>query len=237
MKPKVICYMMSTVDGRLNVTRYSQPFNGVSFEEYLGYYFENSDQPAGDAVMMGRITVHESMMKGLFEDKNYSPATKTETFIARPLGTGTPYIVVDAKGKTLYDDHEEGHYIAILGEQVSDKYLTHLREKKVSYVFAGAEGKDLNKALEVLGTDFGFKTIALEGGGRLSGTFLKAGLIDELSLLLYPSIDGLSGVPAIFDYVGNPDEMPAEGQALELISVKQQKYGTVQLNYKFHKLS
>lgn len=229
--------MMSTVDGRLLTARYSLPFDGSDSEAYLGYYFELEDQPTGDAIMMGRHTLQEAYMPNLFDSKNYAPTSKLETFIARPLGTGTPpNIVVDIKGKTLFEDHAEGHFITILGNEVSDEYLAHLREKKVSYVFAGPEGKDLDKAMETLGTDFGFKTIILEGGARLNGTFLKAGLIDELALLLYPSIDGLSGVPAIYDYVGKADEKPADGQALELISVKQQKYGTVLLNYKFHKL-
>lgn len=229
--------MMSTVDGRLLTARYSLPFNGENDEQYLGYYFEMADQPVGDAIMMGRHTLQEAYMPNLFDNKNYPATSKPETFIARPLGTDTPpNIVVDIKGKTLFEDHAEGHFITILGTEVSDEYLAHLREKKVSYVFAGPEGKDMDKAMETLGSDFGLKTIILEGGARLNGTFLKDGLIDELALLLYPSIDGLSGIPAIFEYVGQADEKPAEGQALELISVKQQKYGTVLLNYKFHKL-
>ncbi|MDR2039357.1 MAG: dihydrofolate reductase family protein [Bacteroidales bacterium] len=236
MKPKIICYMMSTVDGRLYTTRYSLPFNGEDNEAYLGYYFEMSDQPVGDAVMMGRHTLQESYMPNLFDNKNYRPSSKPETFIARPAGAGIPNIVVDIKGKTQFEDHEEGHFITILGEQVPDEYLAHLREKKVSYLFAGPEGKNLDKAMETLGTAFGLKTIILEGGGRLNGTFLKAGLIDELNLLLYPSIDGLSEIPSIFEYPGKPDEKPADGQALELISVKQEKYGTVLLRYKFHQL-
>lgn len=128
------------------------------------------------------------------------------------------------------------HFITILGNEISDEYLAHLREKKISYVFAGSKGKDLGKAMDILGTEFGYKTIVLEGGGVLNGTFLKARLIDELNLLLYPSIDGLSGVSAIFEHIGGSEEKPAEGQALELVSVKEQKYGTVLLKYNFRKL-
>jgi riboflavin biosynthesis pyrimidine reductase len=53
--------------------------------------------------------------------------------------------------------------------------------------------------LETLGKAFGLKILLLEGGGRINGSFLKAGLIDEISLLAFPGIDGLSGMPTIFE--------------------------------------
>ncbi|WP_027174167.1 hypothetical protein [Methylobacterium sp. 10] len=40
----------------------------------------------------------------------------------------------------------------------------------------------------------------------IDGTFLKAGLIDEISLLMSPPIDGLAGVPSPFDHHGEPSE-------------------------------
>ncbi len=72
----------------------------------------------------------------------------------------------------------------------------------------------MEAALETLAKAFGIKTLLLEGGGKINGTFLKAGLIDEVSVLIYPGIDGLAGVPCIFEYVGKSDEKPAEGQSL-----------------------
>jgi len=102
----------------------------------------------------------------------------------------------------------------VLGEAVSDDYLSELREDGVSYLFAGPGGSDLGGALEELGKAFGLKTLLLEGGGRINGSFLKAGLIDEISLLVYPGIDGLSGMPTIFEYAGGEDGQPAVGQTL-----------------------
>jgi riboflavin biosynthesis pyrimidine reductase len=39
----------------------------------------------------------------------------------------------------------------------------------------------------------------LEGGGRINGGMLRAGLIDEVSLLVAPVADGRVGTPALFD--------------------------------------
>ena len=234
MKPKVIVHMMSSVDGRLHVDRYSEQYNGKSIEQVMDHYWTAAAGLGGDAVMMGRTTLQESYFPDMFDYEKYTPAAKHTTHVARPAG-GTPDIVIDTKGKTLYEGHDEQHFITILGEGVSDEYLTHLREKKVSYLFAGADGKDLNKALEILGTEFGLKTIVLEGGAHITGSFLKAGLIDELSLMVYPSIVGLSGEPAIFEYKGGPDERPADGQMLELTSAEKAEDGIVWMHYKFHK--
>jgi len=236
MKPRIIVHMMSSVDGRLYVDRYSKQFNGKSIDQVMDHYWTMSGEFGADAVMMGRTTLQESYMPKTFENKNYLPAKKLETFKAKPTGNGVPNIVIDTKGKVFYEENKEQIFITILSEQVSDEYLTHLRENNVSYLFAGADGKDLNKAMEILGTEFGLKTILLEGGGYISGSFLKAGLIDELSLMVYPSIDGLSGMPSIFEYKGQPGEKPAEGQSLEFTSMKQVEDGIVWLRYNFHKI-
>ena len=83
---------------------------------------------------------------------------------------------------------------------------------------------------------FNVKTISLQGGGIIDGAMLAQGLINELSLVIYPGIDGLTTAPSIFEYLGHSEEHPAEGQALELISMEQKPHGIVWLRYKFHKL-
>ena len=64
---------------------------------------------------------------------------------------------------------------------------------------------------------------------------LAAGLIDELSLVIYPGIDGLASAPSIFEYLGGPDARPARGQSLELLSMDNLGHGVVWLRYRFHK--
>jgi len=41
--------------------------------------------------------------------------------------------------------------------------------------------------------------LLLEGGGHINGAFLQAELVDEVSLLLVPGIDGRHEIPAVFD--------------------------------------
>ena len=44
-----------------------------------------------------------------------------------------------------------------------------------------------------IGARFGVKTLMLEGGGRINGGMLAAGLIDEVSVLVAPAVDGRVG--------------------------------------------
>jgi riboflavin biosynthesis pyrimidine reductase len=57
-------------------------------------------------------------------------------------------------------------------------------------------------------------------------------LIDEISVLIYPAIDGLSGVPSIFEFAGRPDEKPADGQALRHVGTETLDGGMVWLRYR-----
>lgn len=89
--------------------------------------------------------------------------------------------------------------------------------------------------MEKLHLEFGLKNLLLEGGGIINGGFLQAGLIAELSLMIYSSIDELKGLPTIFDYRGNEYELSALGQSLEHISTEILPDGMVWIRYNLHK--
>src|SRR4029079_2138988 len=94
------------------------------------------------------------------------------------------------------------HVVAILSQRVSDDYLAALRARAVSYVLAGARDVDLSLAMEKIRGRFDVKTLMLEGGGRINGGMLAAGLIDEVRCLVAPARDGRAGEPALFDLDG-----------------------------------
>lgn len=228
--------MMGSVDGGLVTERYSVPYGGKSAEDVINHYFPLSEKLGGGAWIVGRKTVQEYFFKKTFDFENRKPAASFKPHKGK-LGSKRCAVVADSKGKIVYEaDNLDGdNIIAILGETVSDEYLEHLRGMGISYVFAGKDGSDMAKAMDALGSEFGMKKVLLEGGGILNGTFLKAGLVDELSLMVYPGIDGLAGKPSIFEYPGEGGELPAKGQSLELVSVEKLEDGIVWLYYKFHR--
>lgn len=228
--------MMSSVDGRLLVQRYSNPYDEKGITEIQDLYFSIGAEYHSDADIIGRSTIQEYFFPQTYQVTDTTPIKDFAPYKGNSKN-GHYLIVIDSKGKIDYN-HENSKttdIITILGEGVSEEYMEHLRSHGISYLFAGPDGKDLHKALDTLASFFGIKLLMLEGGGCINGTFLKEGLIDELNLLIYPGIDGLSGIPSIFEYKGTENELPALGQSLEFKSAEALDYGVVRVQYQFHK--
>ena len=84
-------------------------------------------------------------------------------------------------------------------ENASDAYISHLRKAGISYIFAGKDSLDLPLAARKLKELFGIQSMLLSGGGVVDWSFLQAGLIDEISLVIPPVIDGGVRLPSAFD--------------------------------------
>ena len=145
------------------------------------------------------------------------------------------FITVDPDADIFYtSDRLRGdNIVTILGTNATNDYLEMLQEKGISYIVL-ADATNLREAMEILYDKFNRKSISLQGGGIINGAMLAEGLIEELSLVIYPGIDGLTTSPSIFEYLGASDERPAAGQSLELLSSKTCDNGIMWLRYKFH---
>ena len=119
----------------------------------------------------------------------------------------------------------------VLSEQVSDAHLAGLRAEPVSYIFAGKHEIDLGLALEILNRELGIKRLLLEGGGGSNGAFLRAGLVDEISLAILPAVDGAKGAPSVFDSSDNDAGVPAPIESMTLQSSQVLDGGAVWLRY------
>lgn len=116
-------------------------------------------------------------------------------------------IVIDPDGKIAWGRRDIGGepIVVLLTEKVGNAHLAGLRDDGVGYLFAGSDTFDLPLALEVIGRELGVDLLLLEGGGGINGSVLRAGLIDEVSLVLEPAIDGSTSGPSVFDG-GRPGE-------------------------------
>lgn len=99
----------------------------------------------------------------------------------------------------MYNTDNEGRKeINLLKKQSHTFYLSYLREKGVSYLFAGEKTIDRALLLEKLSALFPIKTLMIAGGGITDWAFLQQNLIDELSLVLVPVANGRKSA-SIFD--------------------------------------
>jgi riboflavin biosynthesis pyrimidine reductase len=101
-------------------------------------------------------------------------------------------ISLDTRGTLLWDETVNDGRICIVSEQASPEYLKYLESKGISYIVTGKDSIDLTRAMEILHSEFGVERVAVVGGGKINGGFLAAGLIDEVSAMIAPGIDGVS---------------------------------------------
>ncbi len=120
----------------------------------------------------------------------------------------------------------------VLTEQVSDAHLAGLRRDGVSYIFAGKQQLDLGLALEILNRELRIERLLLEGGGGSNGSFLRAGLIDEISLAICPAVDGAKGAPSVFNSSDEAAGVPAPIRSMTLMSSEVLEGGVVWLRYR-----
>jgi riboflavin biosynthesis pyrimidine reductase len=230
MRPRIICHMTSSVDGRQLVDRWSKPAAGISPSVLRGHYEEIYKRLGTDGWIVGRKTMryYAKERPHVVAQQRIARENDLADRRGRSLAVG-----IDLHGKLHYetDEVEGDHLVAILGHGVSDSYLADLRSVGVSYVFASDADNGLAQALEAIGEGFQVDSLCLQGGGSINGSFLKAGLIDEVSVLVYPGIDGLSGVPSIYDYQGEEDDRPAAGKSLRHVSTETLEGGAVWLRY------
>lgn len=136
------------------------------------------------------------------------------------------YIVaVDAGGQLAWKNkvveipgRPRAHIIEVLTESVSDEYIAYLRELDISYVFAGKEKLNCALALHKLGALFPIRKLMLAGGGVMNGSMLREGLVDELSVVLLPTIEGDRRAAALAEYTGK--SAPQTPAAFSLISAE-----------------
>jgi riboflavin biosynthesis pyrimidine reductase len=227
MKPHVICHMISSIDGKLSLSRWTaSPQGGRA--EWTTCYEEVHDKLKTDAWIVGRVTMAE-MAKGTpHAPAGQVPVQRPHHFAAR---NARPYAVaLDRSGKLHFakPDINGDHVVVLLGRDVADGHLAELAGDGVSYIVSDSEDIDLTAALDVLGSELGIKRLALEGGGGINGSFLTAGLVDELSVIIAPAIDGETGGRSIVE----AGEAGLAGKVeLSLTSCETMKNGAVHLLY------
>jgi riboflavin biosynthesis pyrimidine reductase len=215
MKTYVICHMCTSIDGRILSSRWT----GLPASIKSGKLFETTAASFG----IGAWVVGTSTMKE-FADGNFKLKAAKETVervdhIADPKAKRFA-IGADAKGVLRYrrNDVEGDHVVLLVSELVSNDYLAHLRAAGVSYLFCGRDHVNIASAFRKIRTTLGIRKLLLEGGGTFNGAALKAGLVDEISQVIVPVIDGGAGVTGICDIPGKTPR--SAGATLRVITHK-----------------
>ena len=230
MKPHVICHMVASVDGRTRLSRWRPE------DAHQGGLFERLHELiGGDAWLVGRVTGQEFAKLGAYSDHTDERYPREHWFARQD--SAAYGVVLDAHGKIAWGRADIGDdpIVAVLTEKVSDAHLAGLTNDGVSYIFAGKQDVDLGLALEILNRELGINRLLLEGGGITNGGFLREGLIDELSLAIFPAVDGAKGAMSVFDSHDEEVGATAPIRSMTLDSNQVLEGGVVWLRYKLEK--
>lgn len=220
MKPHIICYMMTSVDGRIDCAMTSH-LKGVD-----EYYKVLADLNIPTTIS-GRVTAElEMSLPGKFKPENLA-LFGHEGFSKKIAAPGYE-VILDTKGTLLWDKENNTNkpHLIITSEKVTQDYLAYLDEQNISWIVCGKEHIDLVKAMEILGKEFGVQRIGVVGGPAINTSFLEAKLLDEVVLLIGPGIDGRAQMPSVFE--GRTSDIPLP---LKLKEIKALSEGTVYISY------
>ena len=206
-RPHIICHMVTSIDGKVTGEFLSRP----ECEKATDIYYELNreyNKNGANGFICGRVTMESSFTGGWYPDLiKYEPVENNDDFIPDNL-SGFYAVSFDPKGKLGWKnnriiDEDPGYgdaqIIEVLTEQVDRRYLAYLQEMEITYIFAGKTEIDVKIALEKLKTLMGINSILLEGGSIVNGYFQRAGVIDELSLVVVSIIAEADDKPLFMD--------------------------------------
>lgn len=222
-RPFCICHMLVSVDGKIS----GDYMKSSACAPALAEYAKIRETYDCDATAYGTTTVLGSYCDGPVTNL---PAADMEypkqDFL--PDGLTGPYTVaIDPEGVCAWSSNtisrkgrEPSRVIEVLTEDASNDYMAYLRDLDIPYIFAGKDALDCQLLAQKLANKLDIGALLLAGGGIINWSFLQAGLVDEISVVIAPIAAGGNG-PTIFESsafcpAGNPiDLVPVSAEKLD----------------------
>lgn len=220
-KPYIICHMMASLDGRIDCSMTEKI-------DDTNNYYDALEAIRTPSHLSGKTTMKmHNAKEGVF--KPVCKISIGKDSFKKMMAASAYTLSVDTKGELLWNSCivENLPLICIVSQQASVEYLQYLESMGISWIVAGENHIDLPKAMKVLRREFGIERMAVVGGGHINGAFLAAGLVDEISMMFAPAVDGRAGFVASFDGI----DVSSEPFMLKLKSVQQLENGTIWVRY------
>ena len=181
MKPRVVLHNAVSADGRL-----------VGYPANLEIYYELAGCFKEDVTLVGSRTLLESPDGAVIgrEPKGIPELPAIDPRDNRPI-----LAVPDSLDRIKNWAHLRTlpfwrDVLALSTSSASLDQIDRFHRQGVPYFLAGQFKVDLAAALFSIGARYGAKTVRVDAGGKLNGALLRAGLADEISLLIHPRYVG-----------------------------------------------
>jgi 2,5-diamino-6-(ribosylamino)-4(3H)-pyrimidinone 5'-phosphate reductase len=221
MLPYVILYNAVSVDGRIDWF----PADVGKFYELAAIWKENATLAGSDTLL--KAYREEQMTPANEEAFEHQKANSTDT---RPL-----LVVPDSRGRLrpiLHLLHHEPYWrdnVILVSKSTPEAYLKYLQKRHIPFITAGDDHVDYKTALEELNASYSVKVVRVDSGGTLNGILLRAGLVNEVSVLIHPYLVGGTSPRSMYRA---PDLIAANGAVhLKLISLEQLPGDLIRIRY------
>jgi riboflavin-specific deaminase-like protein len=191
MRPRVVCNMAPSLDGKIAQARKRSPFGMSRHAEDPKRMREL--RMLADAVLIGATNLRA-------DDPDLMP-NRLRVVVTRAGAQVFP----SAK---MFDPKLGGEAVVMHTSAMSEATRASLRSKATLVELGGSE-VNVVRILEWLAAERGCKVVLCEGGGVLIAALFAAHAVDELRLTLVPRILGGSTAPTIVEGNGfEPDAIP-----------------------------
>ncbi|MBN1270401.1 MAG: RibD family protein [Kiritimatiellae bacterium] len=248
-RPHVIVHTVASADGRVSLGVNRTGFEDVADPRWQAIW--SSDVTLEESVR-NLVALHKPQVmlegSGSFakEGEGLQPLPPAEDDPARLYEDYLPDAVVCAPGRCGWFAAVDGrgrlragmkefpgwdgwHTLHLVSHGAPPEYLAHLQRLEIPYLIAGRKHVHLKAVLEKMKARLGVDRVVCTAGSRLNGALLRAGLVDEISLVLLPAVIGGTRTPTLFRSPDlGPDAWPAR---LKLLSATGEPGGRVCLRY------
>lgn len=188
-RARVICHMYTTIDGKINTELPAYPESADC--DYAGEVYDNITHTYGEAWGCGRQT---------FQNDNHPDLADLDTSHVRYqdhiIQGKNICFAFDRYGKVFWE-HPYNEYagwnspvVEVLTRSVHPEFVVYLDSIGCGYMFCGQNDLDLEEFLTKIARDYGVKTFMLCGGPAINAEFMRRDLVDEISLIVCPGVQG-----------------------------------------------
>ncbi|HMS60028.1 MAG TPA: RibD family protein [Tepidiformaceae bacterium] len=199
--PYVVLHNAVSIDGRID-----------GFPVDLGLFYGVTERWNEDAILTGSDTILAA------EDPDEVVDLEVEPTYNRSLPL---LVVVDshARVRTWPSLRRQPYFragAAFCTTETPRAYLDYLANESVTTIISGSGHVDLRDALEQLHAHLHVDTVRVDSGGTLNAALLRAGVVDEVSLMIHPALVGNAPVRTVFPRLEglSGDEAALGGQLL-----------------------
>ncbi len=177
--PRVILYNAVSLDGRIDW-----------FTPDIGQFYGLTSVWKEDATLAGSDTIIAAAGDAPDEDEE----EEAEPLQNAPDDPRPLLVVPDSRGRvhnwqSLRKQPYWRGLVVLCSHATPRSYLESLQRKRIDTIIAGDDHVDLRLALAELVEHYGVQVVRADSGGTLNG-LLRAGLVNEISLLVHPSLVG-----------------------------------------------